>query len=356
MYEPWVVGAAILVSNDRVKQVLMKNALAAVKHSFKKSPLMCGLTMLSIVLPFTTSSRYYQDIWVLTLLWAGMACAWNLYSGYSKRVSLGHGAFMGIGAYTSVLLYTNIGVSPWISMLAGGVLSAIAALIVGGVTIRLRGTFFVLSTIAFAKILEVAAISLKELTGGSRGLSVHYSPSAFNMIFESKQAYAVICWVYLLICLGICILIERSRFGVLLTASGENQEAAESLGVNASGVMLAAFTVSAALTAFGGSIYAQYLLFIEPGAFMGMSVSVNFILLSIAGGMGTAYGPVLGALLLMPLSILLRGGLASVSGLHGFVLGMVLLLILIFKPEGILPQLRALTVELRIWKTREKLS
>ena len=322
---------------------IMESAIAAVKHSFKKNPLMCSLTMLSLAPPFLTGSRYYQDIWVLSLLWAGMACAWNLYSGYSKKVSLGHGAFMGIGAYTSVLLYVNCDISPWIGMLAGGLLSAIVALIIGGVTIRLRGTFFVLSSIAFAKILEVVTISLKELTGGSQGLSIHYNPNAINMIFESKQTYALICWVYLLICLGICIMIEHSRFGVLLTASGENQEAAESLGVNASGVMLTTFIVSAALTAFGGSIYAQYFLFIEPGALMGMSISVNFILLSIAGGMGTAFGPVLGALLLMPLSILLRGGLASVSGLHGFVLGMVLLLILLFKPEGILPQLKALT-------------
>ncbi|MDR0570754.1 MAG: branched-chain amino acid ABC transporter permease [Clostridiales Family XIII bacterium] len=315
-------------------------ATAALRDSIKKTPVMWALALLSLAPPFLTGSRYYQDIMALTLLWAGLSCAWNLYSGYSRRVSIGHAAFLGIGAYTSTLLYLKLGVSPWLGMLAGSAVSALAALLIGGLTLRLKGAFFVLSTIAFAKIMEVAAVTSKGLTGGSQGLTIHYDPSLANMIFASKSSYAALCWLYMMLCLLLCLWLERSRTGLLLTASGENQEAAESLGIHASAVMLAAFVLSAALTSMGGSIYAQYYLFMEPTSLMGLSSSVNFILLAITGGMGTAFGPVLGSMLLTPLSNLLRGGLTRVSGLHGFVLGLALLAVLIFKPDGILPQLR----------------
>ena len=299
-----------------------------------------GIAIISIIVPFFLPNRYFQDIAVLTFLWAGLSTSWNLYSGYCGRLSIGHAAFLGIGAYTSTILYVNFGISPWIGMLAGGVVSAVAALIIGGTTLRLKGTFFVLSTIAFAEIMKTLAVVSKDVTEGSLGIMIPYEPSFMNMIFQGKIPFAVITWIYMLIVLYISVRLEKSKLGYSLIAVGENQEAAENLGVNSTKIMMISFVMSAVLTSFGGTLFAQYIMFIEPTSMMGIGYSVNFILYAIAGGMGTAFGPMVGAFILVPTTNLLRGYLSSISGLHGFILGLLLVLILLFRPDGMLPQLR----------------
>lgn len=293
----------------------------------------------SVIVPFVLPSPYFQDIAIMTFLWAGLSSAWNLYSGYCGRLSIGHAAYLGIGAYTSTLLYLNFGLSPWIGMLAGGVISAAVALGIGGTTLRLKGTFFVLSTIAFAEILKVITITSKDITAGSMGLMVPFRPGFADMIFYGKIPYAVITWAYMILVIYLCTRLERSKLGYSLIALGENQEAAENLGVNSTRTMLIAFVTSAVLTSFGGTLFAQYIMYIEPTSVMSLSNSVNFILLAIAGGMGTAFGPMIGSFILTPISNLLRGYL-TINGLHGFILGLILVIILLFRPDGILPQLK----------------
>ena len=300
------------------------------------------IAVCSVIVPFFLPNKYFQDIAVMTFLWAGLASSWNLYSGYCKRLSIGHAAYLGIGAYTSSLLYLNFGISPWIGMLAGGAISAIAALIIGGTTLRLKGTFFVLSTIAFAEILKVMTITSKEITAGALGLMIPYQPSFANMIWQGKIPYALLTWIYMIIVLIISVRLEKSKLGYSLIALGENQEAAENLGVNSTRTMLIAFVMSAVLTSFGGTLFVQYVMFIEPTSVMSLSNSINFILLAIAGGMGTAFGPMIGSFILTPVSNLLRGNLAGISGLHGLILGLVLIAVLLYRPDGILPQLKLL--------------
>lgn len=312
------------------------------KLLLKKNFVLWVIAAASIIVPFVLPNRYFQDIAVMTFLWAGLTASWNLYSGYCSRLSIGHAAFMGIGAYTSTLLFVNFGISPWIGMLAGGALSAVAALLLGGTTLRLKGTFFVLSTIAFAKILEVLAITSKEITAGALGIIIPFQDGFLNMIWHGKIPYAILTWVYMMIVLFISVKMEKSKLGYSLIALGENQQAAENLGVNATKAMLIAFVISAVLTSFGGTIFAQYIMFIEPTSVMGMPNSNNFILLAIAGGLGTAFGPMIGSFILTPASNLLRGYLAGISGLHGFILGMVLIVVLLYRPDGILPQLKLL--------------
>ena len=313
----------------------------------RKNAVLWCIVLASLLVPFLLPNRYYQDIAVLTLLWAGLACSWNIYSGYCGRLSIGHAAFMGIGAYTSTILYLNYGISPWLGMIAGGVLAAAAALVIGGSTLRLRGTFFVLSTIAFAEILRTIAVVSKELTAGSIGLQIPYEPGLAHMIFAGKIPYAVLMWIYMTAALLICLKMEHSRLGFSLIALGENQEAAENLGVNAAGTMLKAYVMSAVMTSFGGTLFAQYIMYIEPLSLMGLNYSVNFILYAIAGGMGTAFGPVVGAFLLVPATNLLRGTLTSVSGLYGLVLGLILIGILLWRPSGLLPSIREIIAERR---------
>lgn len=311
-----------------------------VKLLLKNNSVLWIIALASIAVPFVMPNRYFQDIVIMTFLWAGLACSWNLYSGYCKRLSIGHAAYLGIGAYSSTLLFVNFGISPWIGMLVGGVISAAAALIIGGTTLRLKGTFFVLSTIAFAEILKVLAITSKDITKGALGVFIPYQPGFVNMIWGSKIPYAFLTWIYMIIALLICVKLEKSRLGYSLIAVGENQEASENLGVNSSRTMLIAFVMSAVLTSFGGTLYAQYIMFIEPSSVMSLMNSINFILLAITGGMGTAFGPMVGSFILTPVSNLLRGYLSSVSGLHTFVLGLILIAVLLFRPDGILPQLK----------------
>lgn len=297
------------------------------------------LAAFSIIVPFFLPNKYFQDIAVQTFLWAGLASSWNIYSGYCGRLSIGHAAYFGIGAYASTILYLNCKISPWIGILAGIVLSAAAALLIGGVTLRLRGTFFVLSTVAFAEILKTIVIAAKQFTAGSLGLMIPYIPGLKNMIFVGKLPYACLAWCYMMIVLAISVKLEKSRLGYSLIAVGQDQEAAESLGVDSTKTMMIAYIVSAIFTSVGGTIFAQYMLFIEPNSMMSLSYSVNFILFAIAGGMGMAFGPMIGSWILVPLSNLLRGYLGNISGLHGFVLGLLLVIILLYRPDGILPQI-----------------
>ncbi len=299
-----------------------------------------GIAILSILLVFVMPNRYYQDVVIQTFLWAGLASAWNLYSGYCGRLSIGHAAYLGIGAYSSTILYVNYGISPWIGMLVGCVFSAIAALVIGGTTLRLKGTFFVLSTIAFAEILKTIAIVSKDLTAGSLGILIPYEPGFGNMIFAGKVPYAILIWLYMIGVIFLCVRLEKSKLGYSLIAVGENQEAAENLGVNSTQVMLKAYVASAMLTSVGGTLFAQYFSFIEPMSVMSLQYSINFILFAIAGGMGLAFGPMVGAFILMPITNLLRGSLAHISGLHGFLLGLLLILILLYRPDGLLPQFK----------------
>ena len=299
-----------------------------------------AIAVLSIIVPFFLPNRYFQDIAVLTFLWAGLSSSWNLYSGYCGRLSIGHAAFLGIGAYSSTILYVNYGISPWIGMIVGGLFSALAALVIGGTTLRLKGTFFVLSTVAFAEILKTSAIVSKDLTAGSLGMMIPYNPGFANMIFQGKIPFAIITWAYMMLVIILCVRLEKSKLGYSLIAVGENQEAAENLGVNSTRVMLISYVMSAVLTSIGGTLFAQYIMFIEPMSLMSVGYSVNFILYAIAGGMGTAFGPMVGAFILVPVTNLLRGYLSFISGLHGFVLGMLLIIILLFRPDGILPQLK----------------
>ncbi len=171
---------------------------------------------------------------------------------------------------------------------------------------------------------------------------IPYQPSFMHMIWAGKIPYALLTWLYMIVVLVISVKLERSKLGYSLIALGENQEAAENLGVNSTRTMLIAFVMSAVLTSFGGTLFAQYVMFIEPTSVMSLANSINFILLAIAGGLGTAFGPMIGSFILTPVSNLLRGYLAGVSGLHGMILGLVLIIILLYRPDGILPQLTLL--------------
>lgn len=296
--------------------------------------LVMGVMLLASLL---VSSRYAQEIFVQLFLWAGLGCAWNLNCGYCKRNSIGHAVFFGIGAYATALLYTKFAVSPWIGMLAGVLICAVVAYGIGRLTLKLRGTFFTLTTIAFAEVVRILSISLKNVTGGSQGIVVSFHPGILNMTWSSKRPYIILCFVYMALMYLACRRLERSKFGYQLIAIGEDTTAAEVLGVNSASVMTKSFVESAVTTAIGGAIYTMYYLYIDPECVFGMNeVSLEFVLICLIGGMGLAFGPVLGAMILIPLSNILRAQFSAISGLHGFLYGLIMLLVVLARPDGLL--------------------
>lgn len=286
-------------------------------------------------------SDYVLDILILTVLWAGMAGAWNLFCGYVGQISIGHIAFTGIGAYTSTLLLLRHGISPWIGMLVGAVAAVVVALIVGVITLRLKGPFFTLATIAIAEVFRTLALGLRKLTGGAVGLTIHTEPGFWMMRFDSKVGYLTVALGLMLLVVLVTWLQERSRYGHLLRAMGEEEEVAEVLGVSTLPLKLGSLAVSAALSSMLGTLYAQYITFIDPHSAFNVFDGIQMALIAIIGGVGTVAGPVLGSLLMTPLASWIRGALGShTAGLHLMIYATVLIMIALFMPRGIVGTLR----------------
>jgi branched-chain amino acid transport system permease protein len=294
-----------------------------------------ALVLLVALPPFL--SKYQLEILISVLFWAYLGIAWNLLGGYAGQFSFGHAAFFGIGAYTSTLLLLRVGVTPWVGMVAGGALAAAFGLFEGYLSFRygLKGPYFSLVTLAFAEMLRVVAVNTKAV-GSSLGLVIPTTQSAPQLlIFAGKLPY-----YYLILAMGTLALaltwkIGRSRLGFSLAAVRENEDAAETAGVDALATKLRAMALSSFLTALGGTFYAQYFAYIDPTITFGPSVSIGALLPAIVGGAGTALGPVLGSFVLTPLSELTRFALRGRAGADVMLYGAVLVLVISFLPPGI---------------------
>lgn len=321
-----------------LKRLVLRNRNMS-KHSLLKNKVLLGCIALSvavILLPYITENVYYLDFLIKVLFFAVVAGAWNISCGYAGALSLGHSAFFGIGAYTSTLLFLHLGTSPWLGMLVGGLLATLFAILIGYLSFRLHGPFFVLSTIATAEVLRMTSIHWKSLTDGSEGLSIPFQPSWANFIFRSRMEYLYIVMGFMILVVVLTYLLEQSKYGYYLTAMRGDEDAAEIIGINTMGMKIMATAISAFLTATGGTIYAQYILYIEPNSVFGIDFSVNVALISIIGGMGTIWGPVLGSFLITPLGQYLRGWFGgSYMGLHLIIYGLLLIIVVLFIPEGI---------------------
>jgi branched-chain amino acid transport system permease protein len=289
--------------------------------------------------PLVVGDAFLLDSLVLILLWGAAGAAWNLAGGYAGQVSLGHSAFFGLGAYAAALLGTRFGLSPWIGLLVGAALSTVAGLVIGYLSNRLRGPYFVLATIALSQVLLIVASRWRGFTAGSEGIPVPFRPGLWTLGLADKRA-----WVYLMLALAVLLylvqrFLERSRRGYQLAAVREDEDAALSLGVAARRLKVAAIAASAALTAIAGALWAQYVGFVDPFYVFSVDLSVRFALAAIIGGLGTALGPFLGAALITALETYLRaqfGGVgAGLVGMYLIVYGCALILVVRFVPQGL---------------------
>jgi len=295
-----------------------------------------ALLLFLLVLPLLPRNPFYEDLVIMIFFWGALAASWNLVGGFAGQISLGHTAFFGIGAYTSTLLGLNFGISPWLGMFAGAGLSVLVAAFIGYPCFRLKSHFFALATIAFAEVLRLLASYWRGLTQGGVGLLIPFKPGLENFIFHGKLPYAYIALCLMLITILVSYLIKNSRFGFYLISLREDQDAAETLGVNTTRCKLIALIISVLFTSIAGTFYAQYLLFIDPDTVFSLPFSVELPLLAIIGGLGTVIGPIIGAFILTPLDVLLRGWLGHISaGLNFIVYGIILIVAVIYFPKGI---------------------
>ncbi len=291
--------------------------------------------------------RYYQLILTITPIWAAVGVAWNVFSGYSGLVSFGHAAFFGIGAYTVALLQVSAGVSPWIGIPLAGVAGGAAGLLIGFPTFRLRGHYFALAMLAYPLVLLYVFQWL-----GFQEVSlpmVREAPAAY-MQFANQRIYVVLAVVLLIGTLAVNLYVDRSRFGLSLLAIKENEEAAMASGINPLVWKLKAMVLSASLTALAGGLYAVVLLIVTPDTVFGLLASSRALIVTLFGGIGTVAGPVVGALVLIPLGEILHAQLAErLPGIQGVVLGLAIIGVVSLCPQGLLPWTRA---RFRPWKSQ----
>ena len=290
-----------------------------------------------LAFPAVFVQPYPRDVMIKIFLYALLAQAWNLLGGYAGQISLGNAVFFGIGAYTSSVLVTTQGLSPWLGMLAGAAVAIAVSQVIGFPCFRLRGHYFAIATIAIGEIVQTVMINWDAL-GGARGISLPIRPETF-VEFQFHRAK----WPYYYIALGLFAAVfavtawlERTRPGYYFRAIREDADAAQSLGVPVARYKLLAIALSAAFTALGGSFYAQYVLFIDPESVFPLSLSILICLVAVLGGVGTLWGPLVGAVVLIPLSEATRvyfGGTGSAVDL--MVYGALIVLVAVFQPGGL---------------------
>jgi branched-chain amino acid transport system permease protein len=301
------------------------------------------LTVLAFPLVFTRP--FPRHVMIMIFLYGALATAWNILAGYCGQISLGHAVYFGLGAYTSTLLVREAALTPWLGMLAGAALAVGISQAIGYPVFRLRGHYFAIATIGFGEIVQTTVLNWDGI-GGARGLFVPIKrpDSLLNFQFhESKAVYYYIALGLLALALVATRWIERSRRGYYFRAIREDQDAAASLGVPVAREKHAAMAVSAALTALGGTFWAQYVLFIDPESVFPLSLSILICLVAVMGGVGSLWGPLLGAAVLVPLSEgtrVLLGGTGKALDL--VIYGALIMVIAVFQPAGLMGLVRHL--------------
>jgi branched-chain amino acid transport system permease protein len=312
-----------------------------------RAPVLAGVALLAALLafPLVVTLPFPRHVMIMIFLYATLAQAWNLLAGYCGQISLGHAVFFGTGAYTSSMLVKTLGLTPWAGMLAGAAAAAALSQVIGYPVFRLQGHYFAIATIAVGEIVYTLALNW-DLIGGARGLYVPIKrpDSLLNFQFhEGKQAYYYIALALLLVALAVTRRIERSRTGFYFRAIREDAQAAASLGVDVTRYKLRAMAVSAALTALCGTFYAQYVLFIDPDSVFPLSLSILICLVAVLGGVGTVWGPLVGAAVLVPLgegTRVLLGGTGKALDL--VIYGALIMIVSVLQPAGLVGLARRL--------------
>lgn len=307
-----------------------------------------GVLAALAALPLALKSDFLLHFVIMALYFALLGQAWNLLGGYGGQRSFGHAAFFGSGAYAAAILQLDLGVNPWVCLVLAAGAGALAGVFVGALSFRygLRGSYFALVTLAFAEVFRIVADSVP-FTGAGVGLQIPLQQAAANFQFADKLGFYWVILALTALATAAAWWLENSCFGADLVAIRENEDAARALGIKVERTKLAAITLSAALSGLAGSFYVQYFLYLDPRLAYGVEISVAALLVPLIGGVGTVFGPLLGAFalrLLNELSGTLTGG---APGLNLVLYGALLILILAFLPDGLVSLLPRVARALR---------
>jgi branched-chain amino acid transport system permease protein len=313
----------------------------------------CAIAMSAVLLallPMAVHSNTIINALVTAMIIALAAQGWNLLAGYGGQFSFGHAAFFGAGAYGDAILQTRYGINAYAAMLAATAIGAMVGAVIGYLSFRsgLRGSYFALITLAFAEVFRIIANAMP-LTGGAAGTLIKLNLSGANFQFASRAIYF---WIILALVVAAMLLmrrIERSRFGAYLVAVRENENSAAALGVDTLTVKLKAITLSAGLTALAGAFYVQYFLFVDSSIAFGTWISIEALLAPIVGGLGTVFGPLLGALALYFLGEFAKAIAGRIPGIDLALFGILLVLTVAFARHGLQGLLTGLS---QAWRTR----
>ncbi len=291
-----------------------------------------------LLYPLVFTLPFPRHLMIMIFLYAILGLAWNMIGGYAGQISLGHALFFGIGAYTSTLMLMKLWVSPWVGMLAGGVISIGISLIIGYPCFKLAGHYFAIATIAIAEIAMVWMLNW-DWAGAAVGLTLPILPeSLINLQFHSSKApYYYIAFGLLILALLTTLWVDRSKLGYYFKAIKGDLEGARSLGIHITQYKFYALALSAFFTSICGSFYAQYVLFIDPDSVFPLMISIIPCLIATLGGVGTIWGPVIGSFILIPISEFTRiylggGGKGTDLILYGFLI----IIISVYQPFGVI--------------------
>jgi len=336
-------------------------------RGFAWPPFLIYLAVIALLalVPMVTRKPVLLDVWILVFLAIAQGAAWNVIGGYAGQYSVGHAAYFGMGAYTTMLLLELHQIAPWWGLGLAVLNSVLLSLVIGSITFRLRGPYFVLASIAMAEIIRLATLFWKDFTKGAEGFLLSGIPplelaGGITIRWVGKQPFFYVTLALAVIVVSVNWLVQHSKLGYYFQAIREDQDAAHSLGINLTAYKSMALAISAAFTAAAGGVWALYVKFIDPNlAFSLGDVSVWMVLICIIGGIGTTMGPVVGAVVLVLLDRTLRnpkwlvavGVLGDESQVvsfiqerlgsaHQLVYGVLVVLVILFAPDGILGVLR----------------
>lgn len=291
-----------------------------------------------IAAPFIFATTVYRHVLIMIMVWTIFGIGWNFLGGYAGQVSTGHAVYYAIGAYATAVGMYYWKLTPWVSMIGGMIISAVLAALIGGPLLRLKGHIFAVATMAVAESARVIFLNAKPI-GAATGLTfaARDLPQWYTLQFTDKLPfyYLMLGVVFLLILLT--KLVDRSKFGYYLRAIKENEISAQSVGINTAKYKLYAYILSAVVVSLGGSLYINYLQYVDPTMVLVLKVSLMICLVSVMGGTGTIWGPIVGAVVLTTISELTKARLAAtLTGFDQFLYGMMVVIIVLLLPNGIL--------------------
>ncbi len=301
-----------------------------------------GVGLLALI-PLGGLGAYYLHTLILILLWAFIYTGWSI-MGRFGLVSLGHGAFLGIGAYTVTMLWNHFGITPWLGIPVALLLTGLTALVIGYPCFRFRitGHYFALVTLALSEVVRLLIVALRDYTGGSLGVTPKTALAGSSYSFYALQFAHKEVWFYVMLgvwLLGLWIwrLVDQSMARYAMQAISQEEDAAAAVGIDVTRTKLKVTLISAAMTALGGVLYGQYQVYINPETVSGIAISLQIVFAVIAGGMFVQLGPTVGALFTILLTESLRIAVGNeVHGLDGTIYGLLLVIFIIYMPKGIL--------------------